>query len=689
MPLVTPTYSLYERTSNLDDSDSSSSSSSHDKCSAGSGKLCQRPVSYGSLQIGLGIGIPAAVILIVLSLFMLRTLRKNRKESQEHDPDFDENGDATALPDFPAFLNEDPFDNRYSIPPQKGLGMSNPNRSNAEILSMSTKEGIDRAMFDGFVLPYQHQLGSKASLEEFAKQTIDNTAPGSTGRRSTMVPLFISTAGASNRTSPQKSHLCHEQKRVSHTRAPPGKLTKEDYRNLASDSTGLLGDDDFYNTKEDFEDDSHGDSKLSSNVFSVEYEHEKQLPINEFSAPVPQEEARERPVSTGSNDMPEPDIKSQRMSSGYKDEHLQSEIDHNTTNKRASNNPFMRISTADVSHEEREIESQPQMEERPQAPEIMVNLRPENGLSKSPRMSAFNLLKNISDDEGEGEGGAEGEGDVSADIADMNPEQAEELARMKSVYKVYFDRANSVKTMGTEGRGHEFHADATQQLPSIDIDNLRINENLKGDTLYDKRRTATSSIYDENPIFPEPEETHHPYQQLRMPHQQYQQYGYEPQNMGPPAPREIPELPPLKTLPSASEIRRSTIETFTDYHPRHKPPPSGNLNGSNASSPQLSTTGSFASLRSPTGESMPTLREGDDHVSSPSPHQLSRTSVVMMNATNQIKSKERYRPAGSVPNVLRSPAYGGHPNDELAASHDDLIPGNRKSAVRRMMNSNF
>lgn len=683
---ATPSINIYERSSHLDlDSNSSSS-----KCEHGSGKNCEKPVSYGSLQIGLGIGIPAAVILIILGLFMLKNYRKGRKESMEHDPDFDENGDATALPDFPAFLKEDPFDNRYSIRPQsRQLGMSNQNRSNAEVLSMSTKDGLDRVMFDGFVLPYQHEIGSKASLEEFAKNSIDNNAPGSGGgRRNTMVPLFISSAVGSNRTSPQKSSLNLEHRPYRESKGPVGRLTHQDYKNLPNDSTTLLGDEDFYNTKEEFEEeDSHGTSKLSSNTFSVEYENEKHMPINEFASPQRAREGEQRPNARDSKDMPEPDLQSQEKNSIYNTGNLEGENDnlHDEPTQHTSieesgekKSPF----EDNESETDRQDVTREQSDTFDESENSSSQLKPRPFMTKSPRMSAFNLLKNISDDEEDSEAA---DADNSADISSLNPDQAEELARMKSVYKVYFDRANSTRTVGTrDGNSHEFHADASQQLPSIDIDNLRINDNLKGDTQYDKRLTTTSSIYDENPIFHQPENPHHPYQQLRMPHQQqYQQYGYAQPPPSMQGPR--PELPPLKTLPSASEIRRSTIETFTDYQPKTKPLPSGGQ----VVSPQMSSSGSFATLRSPITESMPpTLHEADENAGTPSPHQLSRTSVVMLNATNQINPKKGYKPAGSVPNVSRPGAYGYNP-DELAGSHDDLIPGNRKSAVRRMMNSNF
>lgn len=57
---------------------------------------------------------------------------------------------------------------------------------------------------------------------------------------------------------------------------------------------------------------------------------------------------------------------------------------------------------------------------------------------KSPRISAFNLLKNESDDEDDN-GHGENDDDDDDEMNELSPEQKEEIRRMKSVYKVYFD----------------------------------------------------------------------------------------------------------------------------------------------------------------------------------------------------------------------------------------------------------
>ncbi len=144
---------------------------------------------------------------------------------------------------------------------------------------------------------------------------------------------------------------------------------------------------------------------------------------------------------------------------------------------------------------------------------------------------------------------------------------------MKSVYKVYFDRENSVKHTG-EGENREFKYDQTQALPQInaeEMDRLKINNELHTDTNYDKRLTTTSSIY-ENPDISSAEQSYM-YQQQQYAQGQYnpnyygQEYGYGGHIKSPP-----PELPQLQQLPPPSDIRKSTIQTYTDFQPKNKNP---------------------------------------------------------------------------------------------------------------------
>lgn len=731
-----PTRTLEKRASTTSSTSSSSTSLDCDGKDKNSSQ-CEKPSNENGLEIGLGVGIPVFLILVVLGFFLWKNYRKQKKESLEHDPDFDENGEATALPDFPAFTKEDPFANRMSgnpfgrnsnFPPMGGH-----NRSATDLRSMLTR-GAEEGYVDAFMLPYHHQMGSKASLDEYAKQIINQSS--SHNRVSSVASRPFSTQPGSRRVSPQK-----KTQNLDHTQlsAPVGKLRAGDYAHLANQSTNLLATE-FYNTKEHFEsDETSGETSKASEPgaqFDVEYENEL-LPAINSTLPKRSERGYGHPDSDGVESVPDED------SDGVESVHDDDSDDDDRGFQRVSSKSHQRNVGGDLHEDSKhslpsfevqspfedthQIDKQNESEDELQLP---VHVRPaersdgdfdfsnENlnvdstipdetetskdikGMTKSPRMSAFNMLKNFSDDEDDG---------APIEVENMTADQEEELARMKSVYKVYFDRANSMKSVqGDDLNNRSFQADPSQPLPSLDVDNLKINDELRGDTNYDKRKTTTSSIYEENPIYGDKRDriVIHPHQKFNAPasnqfaqNEYYAQQQYAMQNPqheqqesydAPPR-----ELRPLKSLPHASDIRNSTIETFTDYQPRAKisSPSLRNQglfeNGDQSSSPYMSSQASFASPSSPSmGDVPPTIRNTSGQSSKPSPSQLSRTSVVMLNPVSEIKTQRKFKPAGSLPQGAAPVAYH-HGNDELAHSNDDLIPGNRKSAVRRMMNTNF
>lgn len=731
-----PSFTLVERASlSSSESTSSLSSGSYDCSGKDNGNsACQKPTNESALEIGLGVGIPVAIILVVLSYFLYKNYRSDKKESLERDPDFDENGDSTALPDFPAFSKEDPFAHRNS---SHGVGhnggypmMHMSNKSGNDLRSMLT-HGRDDGFIDGFVLPYQHQTDSKASLDEYAKQIMDQHSH----RVNSMYSHGFGVQPGSTRVSPQKSTL-----RLADpvSRGPVGKLVSSDYTKLNNNSTSLVATD-FYNTKEKLEesDGASGETtKTSGDHFDVEYENELNPVLNMSFDPHAKSPLRHvnGPDSDGveSVDTDDSDDEVANVASGSLDpshaDNTHDEIHDESHGDTQQTMPTFNVQSPFEDHHAFESQIEPTADEPAQVRPVVRTdgdfhfsndlddhklasadnsfaLADTSNMRKSPRMSAFNMLKNVSDDEGDE--------DVPIEDVKMTADQAEELARMKSVYKVYFDRANSVKSEhGGETGSHAFQADLSAPLPTLDVDRLKINDQLRGDTNYDKRKTTTSSIYEENPMYGESgnRTVIHPHQQFNAPppnafvsqQQYYGQQQYAPQNsyytQQSPDPSVPPQdLPPLKSLPHPSDFRHSTIETFTDYQPRAKISSPSMKNQHNYfepladsnSSPYMSSQGSFASPTSPDmGELPPTLRYGNGISGQPSPSLLARTSVVMLNPVSEITTLRKFKPAGSLPSGVRQAPYY-QSNDGLEHSNDDLIPGNRKSAVRRMMNTNF
>ena len=190
-------------------------------------------------------------------------------------------------------------------------------------------------------------------------------------------------------------------------------------------------------------------------------------------------------------------------------------------------------------------------------------------------------------------------------------------------------------------------------------------------------------------------------------------------------------LPPLQQLRHPSDLRKSTIQTFTDFKPRHKnqnvtSPPMGKqpfvpiesdgVWTSPISSPAMQSQASFQSHQQQQQNHQQSQNGQQDYFSQqnyapqqqqmhhqqqqqqqqqqqphvkavPSATQLSRSSVVMLNPVTEITKSRKFKPAGSYPSNANLHAQFGH--GDLNGPENDLLPGNRKSDVRRMMNSNF
>lgn len=743
MPVQLPptaTINILERA----DKSSLSSSSSHssDSCDHNSSAECEKPVSTDSLAIGLGVGIPAAVTLLVLGFFLFRNYRKDKKESLEHDPDFDENGEATALPDFPQ-MEQNPFN--------AGLPKPKFNKSNTSLSGHSTMK--DDPYLDNFVLPYHHQTGSKLSLDEYARNLGSNPGFSASERGSAYMNPGIHSrtrnSSLSNiqqpsaQVSPQKSNLKSSYTNTQSTSPLKTRTMRDEkYTNLPNESV-VSHTNDYYsnsntlNETSTSDDSKHQNEDKLSEKFSVNYENESSdLPLNKslnqsnnsFNTTREEFGAADQPGKLASASVPV-------VESPFEDK-----FDVNKTpfqekleNREVSPESEFESSIKGVEHESADYgdgfdfsnsTTNDATTETTPASQASNLGAPDNGhrRNKSPRISAFNLLKNDSDDE-------DAPFEDSIEGTPLSPEQDEELRRMKSVYKVYFDRENSTRKPNEDNleARYKFQPDPNMPLPEKDMDYLRINNELKTDTDYHKRLTTTSSIYNEDPIFSHEDQQYYdqhvaPHQQFyqspsqhQQPHPNYQQQQQQHQiyhnyQQAPPPPV---ALPPLQTLPSASEIRKSTIQTYTDYQPRSKnqvtSPTAGKQpfnpieNDGVWTSPASSSQPSFHPQQ-PHGGYAPPLNNGSSSSVIPSPTQVARSSVVMLNPVTEITKQRKFKPAGSLavnpraapsPTMMQSNGSLPSPNSysqsqfNNESNHDnDLIPGSRND-VRRMMNTNF
>lgn len=296
--------------------------------------------------------------------------------------------------------------------------------------------------------------------------------------------------------------------------------------------------------------------------------------------------------------------------------------------------------------------------------------------------------------------------DKSATVVPLNDaeedEESEDIKRMKSVYRVYFDRENSIKKptekpqsdlpplpqIDTETESvaqveqeHEDEQEAEDTIPSLDPNQnstnnfLSVNPSQGGDDEQTaaERHRAVSSIYSSIPLAQfadspqELQQSFHP-QQQQYPQAQQQRNIYQPpyaqrqqaypQQYSQPSspqlsyqPQFAPQpLKPLQTLPTPNKMDYNSIVTQTDYAPK-KPTPS-------AAKPDLSIK-PFNPLHysdqifqptspiSPSAQQFPSQPQsfGQRDITPPSPHHI-RQSIVMMNPV-EIGKHKLYRPAGS------------------------------------------
>jgi hypothetical protein len=606
----------------------------------------------------------------VLGYLLWRNYRKEKKEMMEHDPDFDENGDVTALPDFPPTVpitrdSENPFHNRNSIAPNRLTTLQN--NSGISLTNVNSDPYI--------VLPYTHQSGSKASLEEYSRQLGDNLGYQ---RGSSYMSRTTSMIHDPN-ISPQKSSLRYEQP-TSPTKQHNGKK----YTNIPTFSQTSLGDSNgSCDTNEKDDNEKYPAPNVTedhSNSDEHSSHHQKELPtltVNDTDV-----DNGEFTFGDETNDnIVQEKTEVHQTNDTFDDSDLKRDMDPIANSLFAhGDDSQMTNQTNDMTQDHDEADGN----------SLVPSEKPK--VSKSPRISQFDLLNNDSDEEEHA----------------LTKEQEEQIQRMKSVYKVYFDKEKGERN---------FSHDSSQPIPKIDIEEVsRINKNLTADTDYSKRMTTTSSIYTRD-NFANNDQGYYDANQPPYPEQgehyasNYQGQYYDP-NQGyydqngqyyPPQPydnqhQEVPPaaLPPLKTLGSASDIGKSTAQTYTDFQPRIKggqassgkvpfvPIENEGVWSSPVNSPVMEFDGQF---NQPT-QTQPTVG------GVPSASQVARTSVVMLNPVTEIIKNRKFKPAGSLPTFQANlhpnmPANNSHYHEEFDHAENDLIPGNRKSAVRRMMNTNF
>ena len=325
------------------------------------------------------------------------------------------------------------------------------------------------------------------------------------------------------------------------------------------------------------------------------------------------------------------------------------------------------------------------------------------------------MLKNDSDNEEE-----ENEDDNDDEMNELSPEQQEELKRMKSVYKVYFDK----EVTGEAAPTRKYEID--ENYPPVPD---KINDELKMDTEYAKRFSNTlyikstmnsnlfnntNSIITTNSISNINKNTVlrsiHNYTNNSKNNSTIIIMNSNSNNVL----RNQKTITSIAKIPRPSDIRKSTLQTYTDFKPSMKnqtvtSSPTGKLpfvpienDGvwtSPVNSPSIQSQASFplqhqhsiqpdgyfpsAQHQQPSSSSSLTQqqqRNVSPSTNVPSASQMARSSVVMLNPVTEITKQRKFKPAGSIPRINNNPRPGyqqfGH--SDLNGPESDLLPGNRK-----------
>lgn len=546
---------------------------------------CAKPVNDNATIIAVCVVVPVVVILAVLGFFLWRNYRKDKKELLEHDPDFDETGDVTALPDYKSYgayngYGKEPSPTKTTTDPFANDSLLNDSTAFEKKPNMPYQSQFHHSLtslasdpLESF-LPTQHATESKVSLSDYIRQFPD-------GQGYSRLSYLAPHGGM--RPTLSLSNLAYQNRLMNnlHQRTVSlGQTTVDDALDQRLKHGEIL------------------DANSEPRTASV-------LPFEENFTQPPALQVNNNDTSSTDEDDDEDDVSNFTF-----------ELLSMSSKRRAVDRQPLGVDRNPLTLHLRQVsggaESAATGEHEPAA---SLTAKP-----KLPRISQFNLLNNDSDEEGEHE---------------LTQEQEEEIQRMKLVYRVYFDK----------DQRETYQADLSNPLPLTQI----INSHLTANTDYQKRMTTASLVYDakideaqayphqqflpdmeQGQFVPVPggEQMMMSQQVQHQPHPYHQNFEQQYQPQPQPQPQ---QLRPLQQIPTALDIRMLTLQTYTDFdpHQRSKRVQAG---------VQRPVQQEFDPLEHMPASNSPAI---------PLATQLARSSVAMMNPTG-IQRKATYKPAGAL-----------------------------------------
>ncbi|KAG7759127.1 hypothetical protein KL911_000264 [Ogataea haglerorum] len=640
-----------------------------DKCSKGT-QYCQTSNDVSSTTIVLAVVIPVAVVAMVVAFFIWRAWKRNKKEAlEDNDPDF--YGENTVLPDYPIKeeifagrnASENPFDASNTRYPQAALDekeQSFNNKAgsyyNTSQLSLGTDNmlGTPRAHVESFVLPRVDDSTSKHSLDQLSRQ-LGGVYPGY------KVPESV-----------RLSSNNHSRKSLFSENS--GDLTG--FERSTEDLGRTLGP--------HSSDKSPETPQKSSTVYSQ--------PDNTCSPPTSGPPGD--PEESDDDKFYETTDPGHRMSYDAGDSHKYSFDDTDASVvHRHSHELDANIQPLDI-EPDHENPDQFASDYVPESlPGEKYTNKPENEIVSSSSMS-----KALPEPEN-GEVPDLNEALVEEQIP-ISPEEEEQINRMKSVYKVYFSRENSLKSKKSN---HMFFEDQDMpplpQLPQnqeqdmphepayvtepghenvsappkgaeADFNHSASNgrPELRLDTsVNDHRASYSSSVYLDDGAVPVQQHGHpfYPHQHIQniLNQQQSQAHYFRQTAAQQRKPQHYPVKQKLENLPSPHELnnRNSALETFTQFEKQRK------YTGKKGQSPVVMQQNFSPIENTQWGPSQ-------TNSSQPSPHQI-RDSISMFNPVD-INYKKTYKPSGTLAEQVRkvSPSARSFSPTSSGFAYDDQMP---------------
>ncbi|ODQ78476.1 hypothetical protein BABINDRAFT_84916 [Babjeviella inositovora NRRL Y-12698] len=618
---------------------------------------CEKPTSIPAWGIAITVIVPVLLFVAIIGAFIYRNYRKNQQEAAfDNDPEFD--GDGTILPDYP---RDGPYMREMSVQPQVKSQSDvylNPFESGAHNMNHmyannnglysdpmrsvrhSTQDAVSilshtQISANPFVLPYSGQTGSKHSLDEYARNIGAENPAYNVVKSSSQLSLAHPSQPYSKRNSSFSTlskNLTLNGIENGVEGYGDGRYDESEARHDASDATSERSDveatSDRYDTS-----DNHllegqaGQSKLSITTNLIDF----------------------KDARSGS------DVTRDVRSGGY----VQSSDELDTATLEETHeyglNTDNRQSFAVNDESKFEID---ELSAFPEGDRDSMSHRNSDTAATTARGSLL---------DGDDYKHAGSRLDLVNQVKDdLSAKEEEELQRMKSVYKVYFERGNLMKSVGPADELFNKYEEEgmVPPLPQMqDHAYLTVEHDAK-------RNTVASSVYSmmEEGYAP----AQHPFQKFNPQiHQQYAENRRYAENQGYPQgqyqqqPRGYPSeqapvpenLPSLQLLPTPADFRKSTLETFTNFLPKErtgsaKPKlglqPFNPIEHANVWSPVSPSVSEFPLTMSMTSGTNPMSEK-----TLPNPAQLARTSIVMMNSA-EFGQRKAHKPAGAV-STMRAP----------------------------------